>query len=85
MPIATHTTFSVDGTTYMLSSFCPQAQWPVLVGKIHKIVERIGKKVAAEFENTQATVICSTSINKIAVEYCITINPKGLEHAFRPN
>lgn len=76
-----NTTFQVDGTTYLLEANCHQLIWPRVIDKVHKQIERIGKKSAADMFGHTASARCYTKINNVLVKFNLTINPKGLNIA----
>lgn len=74
-----HTNFQVDGTEYLLQANCNSVQWPRLIDKVHKHLERVGKKSAADMFGHTASARCYTKINNVLVKYSLTINPKGIK------
>lgn len=79
--MAQHTTFSIDGTTYLLQSKCSETFWPRLIDRVHKHLERIGKKSAEHMYGQQATTSGGTKLNNVTVFFDLTINPQGLNSA----
>ena len=73
-----HTNFQIDGVNYLLEASCRPQVWPRLIDRVHKNLERIGKKSAADMCGHTAKACCQTSLNKVLYTFYVTVNPKGL-------
>lgn len=76
-----HTSFQIDNVNYLMESDCLQADWPRLVDKVQRQLERIGKKAAAQMYGSEAVARSYTKINHRLCKFNLTVNPKGLQLA----
>lgn len=76
-----HQQFNIDGVDYLIESNCEKADWPRLVDKVIRHLERIGKYAAKDMCGHKATVRGYTRINNRLAKYYLTINPQGLNIA----